>query len=148
MAYEFELLDVITRDQLRTLQTRYAGSRMYIPRYPTEAHPIARLIGLQAAKKLSAQFAGHPILITRSLLVRQRNAAIRGERGWGLPPRVVAKRYGLTARTVRKICQGYELNNAKQPFGLRRRRLQAELQGLEWDDRDIAGKPKPTGRGA
>ncbi len=80
--------------------------------------------------------------------MRQRNAAIRGERGWGLPPRVVAKRYGLTARTVRKICQGYELNNAKQPFGLRRRRLQAELQGLEWDDRDIAGKPKPTGRGA
>jgi hypothetical protein len=147
MSYEFEMLDVITREQLRTLQTRYAGSRMYIPRHPTEDHPIAHLIGLQAAKKLSAEFAGHPILITRSLLVRQRNSAIRDERGWGLPPRVVAKRYGLTARSVRKICEGYELSNAKQPFGLRRRRLQAALQGLELDDRDT-GKPKPTGRGA
>jgi hypothetical protein len=147
MAYEYEMLDVITRDQLRRLQTRYAGGRMYIPRCPTKAHPIARLIGLSAAKKLSAEFSGHPILITRSLLVRQRNSAIRDERGWGLPPAVVARRYGLTARTVRKICQGYDLNKNKQPFGLRRRRLQAELQGLELDGRK-PGKPNPTGRGA
>ena len=148
MAYEYELLDVITREQLYALQQSYAGSRMYVPRYITEHHRIARLIGLEAAKKVSAEFSGHLILITRSLLVRQRNESIRGDRGWGLPPKIVAQRYGLSARSVRAICQGCELNKNKHPFGLRRRRLQAELQGLELNDRISEWKPGPPGRGA
>ena len=57
MAYEYELLDVITREQLYALQQSYAGSCMYVPRYITEHHRIARLIGLEAAKKVSAEFS-------------------------------------------------------------------------------------------
>ena len=142
MAYEYELLDVITRDQLCALQTRYRGTRLYVPlRLPAD-HPIARLIGYPAAKKLSAEFAGCLFPISGSLLVRRRNAQIRAERALGAPPAAVARRYGLTTRAVRRICQGLARDTTY--FGLRRRQGRALQQGLEWHDRKSAQRPDST----
>lgn len=149
MAHEYELLDVITREQLRALQSHYARrQKMYVPRELPAQHAIVRLIGPQAAKKLSDECGGILFSVTRSLLVRARNEAIRSERGWGLPPRLVARRYGLSVRSVRNICQGYALRRGEQPFGLRRRQWRAELQGLESDDRQPERTAEPPGRSA
>ena len=139
MPYEFELLSVITHEQLRALQQRYQGSRMYIPRDLTPDHPIARLIGYEGAKKLSAEFGCLLFPVTRSLLIRERNDAIRRERVLGAPRGKVAAAYGLSARTIRRICQGHGLTRKTDHYGLRRRHLRAVLQGLEQNERHTDG---------
>ena len=101
-----------------------------------EDDPIARLIGRPAAIKLSAAHGGRYFTLSRSQLVRRRNAGIVSDRAAGAPARLVALKYGLAERTVRWICQGEGFDRAPPPvFGLRRRRLQAAMQGSRVHDR-------------
>ena len=146
MPYEYELLSVINRTQLRALQQRYQGSKLYVPMVMHPAHPIARLIGLEAAKKLSAEFGCLLFPITRSLLIRERNEGIRDASTLGAPKGKVAAAYGLSARSIRRICQGYGLTRKTNHYGLRRRRSRATLQGLELNDRNTAPESDPTDR--
>ena len=146
MPYEYELLNVITREQLRALQGRYQGSRLYIPQHMYPEHPIARLIGYEGAKKLSAEFGRLLFPITKSLLIRERNDAIRRERVLGVPRGQVAETYELSARTIRRITQGHGLTRRTNHYGLRRRHLRAALQGLELNDRNTAPESDPTDR--
>ena len=148
MPYEYELLNVISFEQLRSLQHRYQGSRMYVPQVIGPDHPIARLIGYEGAKKLSAEFGGLLFPVTKSLLIRERNDAIRRERILGAPRSKVAAAYGLSARTIRRICQGHGLTRKTNHYGLRRRHLRAVLQGLELNDRNTDGSHPDDDQGA
>ena len=134
MAFDYQLLNVITREQLGALQRRYGGSLMYMPEVMTPDHPIARLIGYEAAISCSARFGGLYFYLTRSVLIRQRNERVRRARAHGADPQGVAQATGISQRTVRRICEGEALVKNNKPFGLRRRRLQAELQGLKQND--------------
>ena len=129
MANEHELISCIGRDGLEAIQRRYQGSRMYVPKVMIKEHPLAQLIGLQAAKKLSDKHPASLFTITRSLLVRKRNSSIIKERQLGIAANDVALRYGLTARTVRNICQG-ELSKAGAVYfyGMRARMRRAAWQ--------------------
>ena len=141
MGYEYELLDVLSRDQLRALQRHYFNQpRFYIPVDLPADHALVRVLGLTPAKKLSDALGGSLFAVTRSLLIRQRNEAIKAERAMGVPPGVVASRYGVAERTVRRVCQGETLVANYLPFGLRRRQLQADLQG--WKKRNDGNTPE------
>ena len=135
LAFDYQLLSVITREQLAALQRRYSGHLLYMPEVMPLGHPIACLIGYEAAISCSARFGGLYFYITRSLLIRQRNERVRWARAHGADSQTVAQVTGISQRTVRRICEGEALANKKNPpFGLRRRRLQAELQGLKRND--------------
>ena len=134
VAFDYQLLKVITREQLAALQRRYSGHLLYMPEVMPPGHPIACLIGYEAAISCSARFGGLYFYITRSLLIRQRNERVRWARAHGADSQTVAQVTGISQRTVRRICEGEALANNNKPFGLRRRRLQAELQGLKQND--------------
>jgi hypothetical protein len=149
VGYEFELLDVLTHEQLKQLQRHYLHqTRFYVPVDLPADHPLVKLLGIDVAKKLSDALGGSLFAVTRSLLIRARNESIKAERAMGLPAEIVGRRHGVAARTVRRICQGEQLVNTNPPFGLRRRRLQGELQGLTWNDGPTTPTSEPPGRGA
>ena len=148
VGYEFELLDVLTLEQLKQLQRHYFyQTRFYVPVDLPPDHPLVDLLGWAVAKKLSDALGGSLFAVTRSLLIRARNESIKAERALGLPAVAVARRHGVADRTVRRVCQGEQLINKNPPFGLRRRSLQAELQGQRNDERATPESEQP-GRSA
>lgn len=142
MANEYELLDAVGRDCLILIQYHYQGRRLYIPKLMHREHPLARLIGLEAAKKLSDLYPSSLFTISRSLLLRERNSSIIRERRHGIPATDIARRHGLTARSVRNICQG-ELRNARRPhfFGMRARLQRAARQAGRGYGSGYQGEP-------
>ena len=129
MSNEFNLLETVGRECLIAIQRHYQGRRLYVPKVMLKCHPLSRLIGVEAAKKLSDLYPSCLFTISRSLLVRERNSSIIAERKMGISAADVAHRYGLTARSVRKICQGERLKIGRgQLFGLRARMQRAVLQ--------------------
>jgi hypothetical protein len=134
MCSEYELIECIGRDAVKALQSRYHGTSLYVPKQMPSDHPIACLIGLKAAKSLSDKFPAGLFTITRSLLIRERNNRILRDRRRGIAPQAVATRYGLTARTIRKVCQGERLRDWPHAFGLRARLLHAARQARGYDD--------------
>ena len=134
MCYEYEVVDTIGKEGLKQLQRHCKNSRLYIPQTMHADHTIAQVLGLEAAKKLSAEFAGCILNISRSLLVRERNEQIEAACKAGIPRAWVARRYGLTARSIRKITQGITVQRARPLFGVRARNLRKVLQGPH-DDR-------------
>jgi hypothetical protein len=128
MCYEFEVYDVIGPEKLKKLQKECKTTRLYIPQTMHAEHSIARIIGLEAAILLSAEFPRCLFTISQSQVVRERNSMIIKEREAGSPPQFVATRFGLTARSVRKITQGLKIQRSRPRFGLRGRNLRKVLQ--------------------
>ena len=144
VGYEYELLSVLTLQQLKQLQRHYLHqTRFYVPVDLPADHPLVDLLGWDVAKKLSDALGGSLFAVTRSLLIRARNESIKAERAMGLPAIAVARRHGVADRTVRRVCEGEPLINKNPPFGLRRRRLQGELQSQRNDKRHHPESEQP-----
>lgn len=84
---------------------RWGGRILYVPASVNEFHPISLAIGYEAAAKLCSRFAGGNMSIPAeaNILLDIRNEMILEDRGQGLSLRVVALRYGISERMVRKI---------------------------------------------
>lgn len=125
---EHEVYDVIGPKKLLQLQLNCKTTQLYIPQNMHPDHAIAKIIGIEAAKKLSAEFPRCLLTITKSQVVRERNKQIIQQRKAGAPQYRVALNFGLTARSIRKITQGEKIQRARPLYGLRGRRLRAILQ--------------------
>ena len=117
MVTESELLKLISHDQLTALQRYYhpRGRKMYIPATLLPRHPLVDLLGPATAKTVIAAHGGDRFTVSRSQLLRRRNAGIIADRRQGHPAWQVAKRYGLAERTIRHICSG-ELATDDRPL--------------------------------
>ena len=134
MCYDVDLIAFIGREKLLALQQRFGGSRIYIPAKAEPDGELAELVGEQAAKTLSAVYGPTLLHIGTSLAKQERNRRIVTARQLGAPIRDVAQRYGLTARSVRKITQGLGIGRGGPVYGLRRRQLQRVLTVPRSDD--------------
>jgi DNA-binding NarL/FixJ family response regulator len=130
MIPEHELYGLIGLEGVRLIQQRYHGQRVYIPRQFPSDHPMVKILGEETAKKLSEKHPATMLTVTRSLLLKERNQTIITQRRQGQQPGQVARRFGLTARTVRKICQGIALKpSLPTRYGCRARARRAATQG-------------------
>lgn len=80
----------------------FGGTNLYIPEAVTEDHPIARAIGLDAARKLSAVFAREQYDLPdgEDFHRLQRIRRVAGLLRAGVSPRDIAVLVGVSARQV------------------------------------------------
>lgn len=84
----------------------FGGVRVYVP-HPTRieaSHPIAKAIGVEAARQLATEWQQLEIAVPRcaALLRRQRDRALRADRA-ALSARQAALKYEVNERTVFRI---------------------------------------------
>jgi hypothetical protein len=90
---------------LRIVET-YGGVRLYVPKTVDGDHDLARLIGLEAARKLAAEYGGEMHMdIPRAVAATRAafRASIRADRAAGLTHRELALKYKMTERHIRNI---------------------------------------------
>jgi len=91
------------RSALR-LAEHYGGLEgCYVPRTPRAEHPWARLIGLEAFRRLCWHYGGERIDIPRNAAARSVKSRILRLKGDGLSHRRIAADLGCTERYVRMI---------------------------------------------
>ena len=102
-----DLVELIGLHPTMQLVQAYGGVRLYVPKLALEAdHPLARLIGSEAAKKLQAMYGGEPhfdIPKAERALRAVRDAEICRQR-LNTSVRLLALEYRLTERQIRTIC--------------------------------------------
>lgn len=99
---------IVPLDAVMKISARYGGTRMYLARDPAPDSEIARLIGSPVARALGAELGGAEIEIPRARAVHHkiRNPEIRRLRTGGASLNDLALRFALTARQLRRICNG------------------------------------------
>lgn len=86
-----------------TLAREYGGRRIYIPEVMTEAHPLAVLIGYDAAMALSHHYPGDrpEIPMLRDWRAKVKANAIASARRAGRTQAELAREFGMTERGIR-----------------------------------------------
>lgn len=111
-----EIVRVIGMSAALALIERFGGTAVYVP-HPSRVRPespLAQAIGMEAACRLAAEWPGSEITIPLALqrLRRERNRAIRAEK---MTVREIARKYGLTMRTVERIRAQAEDDESEPP---------------------------------
>jgi hypothetical protein len=103
-----ELIAILGLPTAIRLAQQFGGRRCYVPyrSHIHEDHPIARVIGHEAARKLAEEWRGLNIGVPKCLaqLRRERDRAIRAEHRAQVPVSKIAEKYGICERTVWQIC--------------------------------------------
>ncbi len=103
-----DLVRLIGWDGARKLTKAFGGVRLYVPTTFRDDHPIVQAIGIEAAQKLSSEFAGErgPVLPKSDAFMRRvRNADIRERRAKGESVRKLALEFDLTEVMIYNICE-------------------------------------------
>jgi DNA-binding transcriptional regulator LsrR (DeoR family) len=95
-----ELQALIGEDAFLRLAEAFGGTRLFVPTTITAKHEIAKAIGLDAAKALSARLA--PDVIIVPLAREQRAMQYRAQ---GMSNAKVARALGITEKAVEKLFQ-------------------------------------------
>lgn len=102
-----ELVGLIGADNTRALVERFGGLFLYIPHREnlTPEHPIAQVIGLEAARVLSAAMPGYRLLIPTGYAERlqERNRAICAAHAAGASVPDLVQRFHLSPRTITTV---------------------------------------------
>lgn len=100
-----ELIALVGYVAAEELISAWGPGRIYIPETPGQDHPITLRIGPYRAKDLAARCGGGPLELPAptALLKQRRNDLIRAAYHEGAPKRALARRYGLSPRTIRQI---------------------------------------------
>ena len=102
-----EIAEIIGENGASLIADHYGGRRLYFPvNMQMDSHPLAQLIGLGGAQKLSNVFCGEDVEIPLCAARERarRNAQILADRAAGMSVREAAKKYRMTERCVRLIC--------------------------------------------
>ncbi len=105
------LVQVLSLPTALRFTARFGGARLYVP-HPSrlqQEHPIAKAIGLEAARQLAEEWQQLEIMVPRcaEFLRRERNRALRADRA-ELSARQAALKYELTERMVFMIWAGVD----------------------------------------
>ncbi|MDO6747183.1 hypothetical protein [Gilvimarinus sp. 1_MG-2023] len=105
MASQYEIIDLIGRENFLKLARKKSGQRIYIHARLTEQSELVQLLGWEMAKVISAELGGEVVHISRDEVIRQRNWLITALRVGGYSIGELSQRFGLRERTVRMITQ-------------------------------------------
>lgn len=97
---------LIGREAVEKIMANYGGTRLYVPKSVAASHPLAELIGIDAAQALAASYGGEVHLdIPKGDAIRrsERDERIACEREAGESVSSLARRYRLTERQIRTI---------------------------------------------
>lgn len=104
------LIRTLGREQATTLQRHLGGGYVRFPKAMTNDHPVAKVLGLDAATQLSRaydDFAGasgdNRLWIGKHLVIRERNDTIARVASEGRPPKAIAELFGLSYSSVCSI---------------------------------------------
>jgi hypothetical protein len=103
-----KLLDLIGEDATLALVEARAGHMIYVPRDAKDATELAKIIGLDAARKLGQEFPGVPLQVP---VAREWRVTIYSARGHTVPD--IAFKVGSHIDTVRKIRRSNGLQRAQ-----------------------------------
>lgn len=100
-----ELVDVIGLTAAQKLVSEFGGLRLTVPVKMPEDHPLAQLLGWDAARTLSHHYAHERLDVPKALSAIQavRNLQMRKDHAAGVSARQLALREGLTERRVWEI---------------------------------------------
>lgn len=101
-----EIAEVIGLPLALKLAAECGGTYVYISTRPRADNAAARVIGLEAMRKLGKHFGAGLIEmpVATSVHRSRRNALIRRSAKLGLSQSQLARRYNLTVRHIRRIC--------------------------------------------
>lgn len=111
-----EMVSCIGLQATLRIVEHYGGVRLYVPVEIEADHPIAQMIGLDAARKLAAEYGGQDhfdIPRAAAALRAVRARQIRADRATGMTHRALARKYHLTERWIRHVL-GDEETTAEQ----------------------------------
>ena len=141
MASTFEIIEAIGRDNVVALQKALGPAAVYIPTSAAPDHGITQIIGLDAMEALCRELGGTTVWIGSGYANQERNQEIIRLRTAGIPIHYIGRRFGLTARCVRKITQG-ERRRAISVRQSRHAKILAQRYRMELD-----GRTDQTNRG-
>ena len=99
-----EIHRLLPGDDGRKLCQAFGGTRVFIPRGYSDDHPLVELLGVEAATRLIRRFGGTQQSIPMAKSNRKRDEAIRNDWMDGMTKRKIALKYGLSERSVHRIC--------------------------------------------
>lgn len=104
-AFARELIGVIGEADTLELCRHCGGMEITVPRHPHPDSLLTLLLGPQSAGRLCARYGGcriEPPRLTQAWL-SLRNAAIRARRAEGASTEQLAREWGTTQRTIRRV---------------------------------------------
>lgn len=115
-----ELYEIIGYTALLALLDEWGGRNLYVPlTYPSEKHPLVAAIGLKAAEALSWRYGGDALAVPTKTLIDKviRNRNILDERARGMTILAIARKHGLSQRSVYAILakEGHPAHENPQP---------------------------------
>jgi len=105
LATQYEIIDLIGRENFLKLAKKKGGQRIYIHARLTEQSELVQLLGWDVAKVISDSLGGEVVHITRDEVIRQRNTMITALWVRGFSVCKLSQLFGLRERTVRMITQ-------------------------------------------
>jgi len=108
-----DLVDVIGLAATQKLVSVYGGLRIIVPVKIPETHPLAELLGLETARKLSEHYALERIDLPNAKAAVQavRDQKMQEEHRAGVSARKLAFQYRLTERRVWEILAGIKVDD-------------------------------------
>ncbi|HAT50777.1 MAG: hypothetical protein HQL07_04640 [Nitrospirae bacterium] len=105
-----EIESVIGKKGLPLLLTRYSGQKVCVPRPENlhGKHDLVTFLGNEVAKKFCTRFGGNQMYIPMNNAARifSRNQAIIKDYSTGMTVNDLARRHGISIRTVAKALNG------------------------------------------
>lgn len=109
-----EIAELTTVDIAIALARGFGGTRIRFPRNPRPDHPVARLVGLQAARIIGQRMSGAQLAIPSARpLLRWHDARVLRRRG--LSHRAIARTLGISEDHVRRILGGIPAGESGPP---------------------------------
>ncbi|MEO8343372.1 MAG: Mor transcription activator family protein [Gallionella sp.] len=101
-----EIADAIGEDAAMTIANQYGGTRLYVPKRIQVVHPLAELLGMEAAQKLASVLGGQDHFdIPQAVALKRakRNAQIFADRAEGASVSELARKNSMSERNIRAI---------------------------------------------
>lgn len=98
----------LTPEQLLALVEEHGGARLYIPHQPPVDSPVARVVGLEAARALGAALGGNTIKVPAA-----KHWRIRCLKAQGLSYNQIARRLGIGQSAVHRNLHAARLTAAQ-----------------------------------
>lgn len=112
---EEQIIGIIGQESAELLFNRFYGSTLHFPYRMDESHMIAKTIGIDAARKLTACFGGESFYIStrQSSRIKARNQLIIRDKRSGMTTSQLVAKYKLTARQLSTILNARKNNDIR-----------------------------------
>lgn len=97
-----QLSEVIGEEKALALAAISRNRQVYVPLNAPASHPVVKAVGPEAYARLRSTYGGELVAVARAERA-SRVRAMKQQLVAGIPPRVVAERFGVSDRRIRQI---------------------------------------------